>query len=231
MKPNITDSQTWLDHRLALLKKEKEFTKLRDELSRARREMPWVKVDKPYQFSDIDGNYSLFDLFNGKSQLIVYHFMYGNEWGEPCKSCSFWADNFNGIEVHLAHRDIAFMAISSATVDKLEAFKQRMGWSFRWLSSGSSDFNQDFHVTFTDAQRSTGEIYHNYKQQPWFIDELVGVSVFAKDTMSCVYHTYSTYSRGIDILNSAYNFMDLTPKGRDEADGIMNWLRIRDQYD
>jgi len=167
--PTIVDRKNWLEKRRALLVKEKEFTKARDELNAARRELPWVPVDKLYKFTDTKGSYALADLFGSHSQLMIYHFMYGKEWQEPCKSCSFWADNFNGIDIHLAHRDIAFMAVSSASVDRLDALKMRFDWSFRWLSSGESDFNQDFHVSFTDEDKRKGEKFYNYRTQPYFV--------------------------------------------------------------
>ena len=231
MNNNIVDADTWLTARLNLLKKEKEFTRLRDELSEHRRQMPCVDIIKPYHFTDTEGSYTLSDLFKGRSQLIIYHFMYGADWEAPCKSCSFWADNFNGIDVHLANRDITFLATSSAPIEMIESVKKRMGWSFHWFSSGGSEFNQDFHVSFSPEQKEVNEVHYNYKNQPYPGDEMPGVSVFIKDDKNRILHTYSSYSRGIDLLNGAYNYMDLTPKGRDEADGIMNWLRLRDQYE
>ncbi|MFK7853961.1 MAG: DUF899 domain-containing protein [Granulosicoccus sp.] len=226
----VVDKQTWLNKRLELLQKEKAFTQLRDQLSRERRELPWVAVEKNYCFTDADSKYTLSELFGNKSQLIVYHFMYGKDWQLPCKSCSFWADNFNGIDLHLAQRDIAFCAVSSAPIENLDAFRERMGWSFKWLSSGDCDFNQDYQVTFSEQQKQDREVVYNYKHQPWFIDEMVGISVFAKDRNGQLFHTYSTYSRGTDMLNGAYNYMDITPKGRDEGDSGMSWLCFRDQY-
>ncbi|MEE9332894.1 MAG: thioredoxin family protein [Granulosicoccaceae bacterium] len=228
--PNIVDSETWLTARLALLAKEKEFTRLKDELSESRRQLPSVEVVKPYNFANLSGNHTLSDLFKGKSQLIIYHFMYGADWESPCKSCSFWADNFNGIDIHLAHRDITFLVTSSAPIEMIEAVKKRMGWSFDWLSSGDSDFNQDFYVGFSPEQKECNEVNYNYKIQPYPADQMPGVSVLLKDDKNRILHTYSSYSRGLDLLNGAYNYMDLTPKGRDEADGIMKWLRLRDQY-
>jgi len=230
-KPTIVDRDTWLEKRQALLEKEKAFTRARDELSAERRTLPWVQVDEAYEFKDASGSHTLADLFGSHSQLMIYHFMYGENWKSPCSSCSFWADNFNGIDIHLAHRDIAFMAVSTAPFEMLEALKARFGWSFRWVSAGSSQFNQDFHVTFSDADKERGEKFYNYRVQPYFIDELPGISVFAKNEQGQVFHTYSTYSRGLDLLNGAYNYMDLAPKGRDEGDEGMKWLRMRDQYD
>lgn len=232
MKPNtIVSQEDWLIARKQLLKKEKEFTRLRDELSAERRQLPWVKVDKDYAFDGENGQESLVDLFGDKSQLMIYHFMLGPDWDEGCPSCSFWADNFNGIDIHLAHRDIAFLAVSRGDYDKLAAYKKRMGWSFKWVSSLNNDFNYDLGVSFSPEEKEKNEITYNYLKQPYFIDELVGVSVFYKNEDNEVFHTYSTYSRGVDILNGAYNYIDLSPKGRDEGDGIMNWLRRHDQYD
>ena len=157
--------------------------------------------------------------------------MGGPDWEQGCKSCSFWADNFNGIDIHLAHRDISFLAVSRKNLKKLEEYKKRMGWSFKWVSSIDTDFNYDFNVSFSEKQKENNKINYNYLEQPYFIDELQGVSVFFKDDLGEIYHTYSAYSRGVDILNGAYNYIDLTPKGRDEGNGIMKWLRHHDRYD
>jgi len=227
----VVSPSQWITARKELLAKEKEFTRLRDQLSAQRRALPWVKVEKDYIFDGASGKQSLSDLFAGKSQLLIYHFMLGPEWEEGCKSCSFWADNFNGIDIHLAHRDISFLAISRAGFDKIEAYRKRMGWTFNWVSSLNNDFNYDLGVSFTPEQQAANEITYNYLQQPYFLDELAGASVFYKNEQGEIFHTYSTYSRGLDILNGAYNYIDLTPKGRDEADGIMAWLCRHDQYD
>jgi len=232
MKLNkVVTQEEWLKARKELLSKEKELTRLRDQLSLERRSLPWVKVEKEYSFLDAKGQQSLKDLFGGKSQLLVYHFMFGPDWDEGCKSCSFWADNFNGIDIHLAHRDISFLAVSRNDLKKLEKYKKRMGWSFKWVSSINTDFNFDFNVSFSQEQKENDQVTYNYFDQPYFIDELAGVSVFFKDEQDDIYHTYSAYSRGIDVLNGAYNYIDLTPKGRDEEDGIMNWLRHHDKYE
>ena len=227
----VVSPSKWITARKKLLAKEKEFTRLRDELSAQRRELPWVKVEKEYIFDGVDGKKSLSDLFNGKSQLMIYHFMLGPEWAEGCPSCSFWADNFNGIDIHLAHRDISFLSVSRANIQKIEAYKKRMGWGFKWVSSLNNDFNYDYGVSFTPKEKEANKITYNYLNQPYFIDELAGVSVFVKDEQGEIYHTYSTYSRGLDILNGAYNYIDLSPKGRNEEEGIMNWLHRHDQYD
>jgi predicted dithiol-disulfide oxidoreductase (DUF899 family) len=230
----IVSQEEWLIARKELLTKEKEFTRLRDKLSAKRRELPWVKIDKDYIFGGEKGQQNLTGLFGDKSQLIIYHFMLGPDWDEGCPSCSFWADNFDGIDVHLAHRDIAFLAVSRGAYEKLAAYKSRMGWSFKWMSSLNSDFNYDMGVSFSAKEaaeeKENNEITYNYHKQPYFIDELQSVSVFYKNDQGDIFHTYSTYSRGIDILNSAYNYIDLSPKGRDEKGGIMNWLRRHDEY-
>ena len=229
--PRVVSRDRWISERVALMAKEKEFTRLRDELSRLRRELPWEKVTKPYVFDGPRGKETLAELFEGRSQLAVYHFMFGPTWDEGCKSCSFWADNFNGIDIHLAHRDITFLAISRAALPKLEAYKQRMGWSFKWVSSGENDFNYDFQVSFDPEAAKSGAARYNYGTGRRVQEEMPGVSVFSKDPTGTIYHTYSAYSRGIDLLNGAYNYVDLTPKGRDEGEHIMGWLRRHDQYE
>ena len=225
----VVTQEEWLAARIKLLVEEKEFTRLRDQLSQKRRDLPWVKVNKDYVFDSIEGQHSLADLFNGHSQLIVYHFMLGPDWDEGCKSCSFWADNFEGIDIHLRHRDISFVAISRAEIGKIEAYQKRMGWTFQWLSSFNTDFNYDYQASFTAEQKERNEVFYNYIDQPYFVDEMAGVSVFSKDKAGDIFHTYSTYARGLDILNSAYNYIDLVPMGRNEEDG-MSWLRHHDKY-
>ncbi len=232
-QPQIVSREEWLRARLAHLAKEKEFTRLRDELSRQRRQLPWVRVDKPYVFESPLGQESLADLFQGRSQLIVYHFMYGPDWEEGCPSCSFWADNFNGTIVHLNHRDITMIAVSNAPLAQLEAYKKRMGWDFKWVSSLGSDFNRDFQVSFTPGEVERGELYYNYEIRGFPSEEAPGVSVFVRDAAGEVYHSYSCYSRGLDMLNGAYHLMDIVPKGRDE-EGLpysMAWLERHDQYE
>lgn len=228
--PRVVSQDQWVAERVAFMAKEKEFTRLRDELTRQRRDLPWVRVTKSYVFDGPRGKETLAELFDGRSQLVVYHFMFSPSWSEACKSCSFWADNFNGIDIHLAHRDITFLAISRAPLPKLEAYKRRMGWSFKWVSAGESDFNYDFHVSFAPEAAKNGTAYYNYGTGTPVQEDMPGISVFYKDEQGDVYHTYSAYSRGIDLVNGAYNYIDLTPKGRDEGDGIMAWLRRRDQY-
>lgn len=229
----IVPHDVWLAARKALLAREKEFTRLRDELSAERRALPWEKVDKRYHFTGPNGEANLSDLFTGKSQLVVYHFMLGPDWKEGCKSCSFWADNFDGIAVHLKHRDVSFVVVSRAPLSKLLAYQKRMGWSFPWVSSFGSDFNFDYQVSFTKEQLDAGEAYHNYEIRPNTMSELAGFSVFAKDAAGNIFHSYSTYARGLDMLNGAYHILDMTPKGRDEA-GLkttMEWVRRHDQYE
>jgi predicted dithiol-disulfide oxidoreductase (DUF899 family) len=223
----------WLEARKQLLAKEKDFTRLRDQLSQQRRELPWVRVGKDYVFEGPMGKITLPELFAGKSQLIVYHFMFDPSWDEGCPSCSFWADNFNGIDGHLNHRDANLVAISRAPYAKLAAFKQRMGWSFPWVSSSGSDFNYDYHASFTPEQLASGEAYFNYTLGNPGIEDREAVSVFYKDPNGDVFHTYSAYARGIDMVNGAYHFLDMVPKGRDEAghDFPQYWVRYHDRYD
>ncbi len=230
----VVSRDTWLEARQAYLVKEKEFTRLRDELSRQRRELPWVKVDKAYIFHGPNGPESLSELFDGRSQLLVYHFMYGPDWEEGCPSCSFWADHFDSMTIHLNHRDVTMLAVSRGPLDQLDAYKRRMGWTFKWVSSCATDFNFDYHVSFTPQEIETGERYYNYQQGSQFpAPEAPGVSVFYKDETGAIFHTYSCYARGLDMLNSTYQHLDLVPKGRDEADlpYPMAWVRRHDSYD
>ena len=229
----IVPHDQWIEARKALLAREKEFTRERDALSRLRRELPWERVEKTYVFDGPDGRESLAQLFAGKSQLIVYHFMFDPGWEAGCKSCSFWADNYDRNVVHLAARDTTLVAVSRAPLAKLEAFKRRMGWSFKWVSSGGNDFNYDYQVTSTPAEKATGRTTYNYAPQDASFDERPGISVFAKDAEGAVFHTYSCYARGLDMLNAGYHLLDLTPKGRDEAGQkphAMAWVRLRDSY-
>ena len=217
--------------RLELLAREKQLTRLRDELAAERRRLPWVRLDKNYEFDGPDGRLSMTDLFGDKSQLIVYHFMMGPGWEEGCPICSFWADSFDGSSVHLAHRDAAFVAVSRAPFPEIEAYRRRMGWSFPWVSSAPSDFNFDFGVSSTPEHPAAGSEY-NFRQVEKPMEESPGLSVFARDDAGQIFHTYSTYSRGLDPINSAYQLLDVTPKGRDEQDlpWTMAWLRRHDSY-
>ena len=233
MTPNsIVSKAEWLEARKRHLAKEKEFTRLRDELSAERRKLPWLRVDREYRFETPTGPATLGGLFAGRSQLVVYHFMFGPSDEIGCKSCSFWADSFNGIVAHLNQRDVSFAAISRAPLGKLRAFATRLGWSFPWVSSSESDFNLDLGVSFTTEQLGAGEISYNYGSHKAYGSEMPGISVFARTPDGAIFHTYSCYARGLDMLNTAYHYLDLVPKGRDEA-GLpysMAWLRHRDQY-
>jgi predicted dithiol-disulfide oxidoreductase (DUF899 family) len=228
----VVSSNQWLVARKDLLTHEKELTRLRDEVSRHRRALPWIKIDKEYVFDGPNGKETLADLFGRCSQLIVYHFMFGPDWEEGCKSCSYLADHFDGANWHLPHRDVAFVAISRAPLSKLQAYKKRMDWRFKWLSSHGNDFNFDFHVSFTKEDEKKNKAYYNYAVGEFINDELPGLSVFYKDKNGAVFHTYSTYARGLDILVGTYNFLDLVPKGRDEdhLDFTMDWVRRHDEY-
>jgi len=228
----VVSQDEWIEARKRFLAKEKEFTRRRDELSRERRELPWTRVDKQYVFDGPSGKATLADLFAGRHQLIVQHFMFDPSWDAACKSCSFWADGYNGFFAHLEQRDLAFVAISMAPLDKITAFKQRMGWTFKWVSSLGSDFNHDYQVTETPEEKAKGQAYYNYRLGKPFGGERPGISVFYRDNDGAIYHTYSCYARGLDMLNGAYHYLDLTPKGRDEQ-GLsypMAWVRRHDEY-
>jgi len=230
----VVSTDEWLEARKQLLIQEKEFTRLRDQLSGQRRELPWVKVEKNYVFEGPSGKTTLAELFEGRSQLIIYHFMFGPDWEAGCPHCSFWADNFDAIIVHLKQRDVTMIAVSRAPLQKLTEFKKRMGWTFKWVSSFDSDFNFDFHVSFTPEQLARKEVFYNFKiHDDVGSSEREGVSVFYKDPIGSVHRTYSTYERGIDMLNTAYHYLDLVPKGRDEAglDFTQAWVRYHDKYD
>ncbi|MSP01048.1 MAG: DUF899 domain-containing protein [Acetobacteraceae bacterium] len=232
MTHQVVSREEWIEARKQHLAREKEFTRLRDELSAERRALPWVKVDKEYAFEGLDGKATLAELFAGRSQLIVYHFMLGADWAEGCKSCSFWADNLQGIDVHLAARDVTLMTVSSAPLERITKFKTRMGWTHKWVSSAGSDFNNDYHVTFTPEELASGDIYYNFNRAKASATERPGISVFYKDADGTVYHTYSCHARGLDMLNGAYHYLDLVPKGRDEANLPygMAWVRFHDSY-
>jgi predicted dithiol-disulfide oxidoreductase (DUF899 family) len=229
----VVSHAEWLAARRKLLAEEKEFTRRRDELSKQRRELPWERVEKRYVFESPKGKETLADLFETHSQLVVYHFMFSPEWGEGCPICSFWADNFNDIVIHLNHRDVTFVAISRAPLAKIERFKKRMGWTFKWVSSGENDFNYDLHVSFTPDQIKRKAVVYNYEPVDMDMSEREGVSVFHRDRQGSVFHTYSTYARGIDLLNTTYNYLDLVPKGRDEdaLDFAQSWVRYHDRYE
>ncbi len=236
----VVNHEKWLAARKKHLVKEKEFTRIRDQLSRERRELPWELVEKEYGFEGEAGRKTLPDLFERRSQLIIYHAMFNPKtagphttWttDAPCFVCSFWMDNFNGITPHLNHRDITMAAVSIAPYAKIAAYKKRMGWTFPWLSSAGSDFNFDYRVSFTEEELRQNKVDYNYRLTPWSMSEAPGISVFLKGEGDQVYHTYSTYERGLDMLNVAYHYMDLVPKGRDEGeDGALRWVRRRDEY-
>lgn len=232
MQHQVVSREQWLAARQAYLAKEKELTRARDRLSAERRALPWVKIDKAYVFDTPAGKKTLADLFDGHSQLIVYHFMLGPDWIEGCPSCSLLADHFDGMLPHLAQRDVAFTAVSRAPLPEIEAYKKRMGWRFPWVSSHGSDFNADYHVSFALDAEGNGRGVYNYVEQDITSDEMPGLSVFYRDADGSVFHTYSAYARGLDILIGAYNFLDLAPKGRDEdtLPWTMAWVRRHDEY-
>ncbi|MEO5771206.1 MAG: thioredoxin family protein [Burkholderiaceae bacterium] len=229
----VVSRDQWLAERTALLAREKELTQLHDRIARERRALPWVRVDEDYAFDTPSGRRPLADLFEGRRQLLVQHFMLGPGWEQGCPSCSFMADHTDGMNVHLAQRDIGFVAVSRAPLAEIERFRQRMGWQFHWVSSFGSDFNYDFRVSFTAAEQARGEVAYNYGSWPYLSEELPGISVFAKDDAGEVFHTYSTYGRGVEVMMGAYRMIDLAPNGRDEGDAVnkMQWLRHHDRYE
>jgi predicted dithiol-disulfide oxidoreductase (DUF899 family) len=235
MEPHkVVSHDEWIVARKAYLAEEKAFTRARDELSRKRRALPWERVEKNYMFDTPDGKQSLADLFGGKGQLIIYHFMLGPDWEAGCPSCSFLADHFDGAVIHLAQRDVSFVVVSRAPLPQLEAFKRRMGWRFKWVSSFGNDFNHDYQVSMTPQEKAGGKVMYNYQIIESFpSEERPGTSVFYKNTAGEVFHTYSTYGRGLDMLIGTYHFLDLAPKGRDEDElgWSMAWVRHHDRYE
>lgn len=237
MEPaQIVSRDDWLAARTALLAREKEFTHARDELSAARRALPWERMETDYVFDGPDGPRTLTELFDGRSQLMIYHFMMGPGWTAGCKSCSLIADHFDPAIIHLNQRDVSFVAVSRAPWEEIAPFKARMGWSFDWISSAASSFNRDFHVSFTDEEIASGSVYYNYHMNAFPETEAPGLSVFAKDSGKdgdgAVYHTYSTFGRGLDMFLTNYHLLDHAPKGRDE-DALpypMDWVRHHDRY-
>jgi predicted dithiol-disulfide oxidoreductase (DUF899 family) len=233
MQHAIVSAEEWLAARKALLAKEKELTHLRDRLSAERRQLPWVRIEKPYVFDGPDGKETLADLFAGRSQLIVYHFMFGPGWEAGCPSCSYLADHFDGANIHLRQRDVTLVAASRAPLAEIQAFQKRMGWQFKWVSSHETDFNRDFHVSFTPEEMARGKVEYNYEDTEFPSEEAPGASVFYKSPGGEVFHTYSTFARGLDPLVGAYCFLDMTPKGRDEdaLPWTMAWVRHHDRYE
>ena len=228
----ITDRPSWLSRRLQLLEREKAFMRAKDELARERRALPWVRLDKEYVFQGPDGPCSLADAFGAHSQLLVYHLMFAPGWEAACKSCSFWADHFDACVPHLSQRDASFVAISRAPLGKLQAYAKRLGWKFEWLSSGEADFNYDFGVSFRDEDRAAGRAIYNYAPADSDESDSPGFSAFYKDSDGAIFHTYSTYGRGIELANATYQLLDLLPKGRDEESlrAPMAWVRRHDEY-
>jgi predicted dithiol-disulfide oxidoreductase (DUF899 family) len=229
----VVSESEWIEARKSLLKKEKEFTVLRDQLNQQRRDLPWKAVSKDYVFEGPRGKEMLAELFDRRSQLVVYHFMFDPSWDEGCLHCSFWADNFNKIIVHLNHRDVTMIACSRAPYSKLAAYQKRMGWDFKWVSSYDSDFNFDYGVSFTPEELNKKEVFYNYNLESTPSAEREGLSVFYKDSAGKVFHTYSAYARGIEMINAAYHILDLVPKGRDEEgqDFRQFWVRRHNEYD
>ena len=232
LEHSIVSQEKWLQLRKELLSKEKELTRLRDRLNAERRELPWVRVEKNYLFDAPGGKVSLKELFAGRSQLVIYHFMFGPDWNEGCPSCSFVSDHIDGALPHLAARDATMVMVSRAPLAKIEAFKKRMGWRFIWVSSYGSDFNSDFRVSFTKDEMAQGKVNYNYAMQEFPSEEAPGISVFYKDAGGDVFHTYSSYGRGLEQLVGTYMILDMVPKGRDEdkLGFTMEWVRHHDRY-
>lgn len=236
----VVSHDEWVEARKQHLVREKEFTRLRDQLSRERRELPWERVEKEYTFQGEHGARTLSELFDGRSQLVIYHAMFSPDTAGPntpwtvdaaCPTCSFWMDNFNGVTVHLNHRDITMAAVSRAPYPAIAAYEKRMGWGFPWYSSAGSDFNFDYRVSFAEDALASGQVEYNYRPIPFPVSEAPGISVFLRDGQGAVFHTYSTYARGLDMLNVAYHYMDLVPKGRDENGGNAHlWIHRHDEY-
>jgi predicted dithiol-disulfide oxidoreductase (DUF899 family) len=229
----VVSRDQWVAERKTLLAREKELTRLRDGIARERRALPWVRVDKDYVFDAPGAPRRLVDLFDGRRQLLAQHFMLAPGWQQGCPSCSFMADHADGMTVHLAHRDVTFVAISRAPLAEIERFRRRMGWQFTWVSSNGTDFNYDFRVSFTPAEVTRGNLDYNYGEWPLSSEEWPGVSAFYKDDAGDIFHTYSTYGRGVEVMMGTYNMLDLMPKGRDErdVDHKMEWVRHHDRYE
>ncbi|MGN6581930.1 MAG: DUF899 domain-containing protein [Bordetella sp.] len=229
----IVSRDEWIVERKSLLRREKELTRLNDQIAAERRALPWTRVDKTYVFDTPEGKRTLADLFNGRRQLIVQHFMFAPGWEQGCPSCSFMADHSDGMTIHLEHRDATLMAVSRAPIADIERFRLRMGWQFKWASSYGTDFNYDFNVSFTPAEVARGGLNYNYGNWPYSQEEWPGISVFFKNDAQEVFHTYSRYGRGLEVMMGAYHLLDLTPKGRDErkVEYKMEWVRHHDRYE
>jgi predicted dithiol-disulfide oxidoreductase (DUF899 family) len=226
----VVSHREWIEARKELLKKEKEFTRLRDQLNQQRRDLPWERVEKSYAFEGPNGKETLSDLFDGRSQLVVYHFMFAPDWDAGCPHCSHWADNFDRVIVHLNQRDVTMIAVSRAPYSKLIVYEERMGWNFKWVSSFDNDFNFDYQASFTPGQLAEKRAFYNFVEQDPGVSEREGVSIFYKDRKGDIFHTYSTYARGIDMMNVDYQYLDLVPKGRDENGKGPFWVRRHDEY-
>ncbi|AKJ30864.1 DUF899 domain-containing protein [Caldimonas brevitalea] len=229
----VVSQDRWLAERQQLLAHEKELTRLSDQIARERRALPWVRVDQTYVFDTLEGPRTLTELFEGRRQLLVQHFMFAPGWDAGCKSCSFMADHLDGAAAHLAQRDVTLLVVSRAPLADIERFRQRMGWQFRWVSSHRNDFNHDFNVSFRPEELAQGEVYYNYAMQAFPEEEAPGISVFYKGAEGEVFHTYSTYGRGVELMMGTYRLLDITPKGRDEAhlEHTMGWVRHHDRYE
>jgi predicted dithiol-disulfide oxidoreductase (DUF899 family) len=227
----VVSEKEWIEARKALLAKEKQFAHLREELAQQRRDLPWQKVDKQYAFDGPNGKETLADLFGSKNQLIVYQFMFAPEWEEGCPHCSFWADHYDAMIPHLKQRDTSLVVVSRAPLNKIEKFKSRMGWRFKWVSSGQSDYNYDFQASFRPEDIQRNAVFYNYQTVKMKMTDREGISIFYKNPSGIVFHTYSTYARGIDMVNPTYQFLDLLPKGRDEeAEFPQSWVTYHDRY-
>jgi predicted dithiol-disulfide oxidoreductase (DUF899 family) len=228
----IVSESEWVGARRKLLAREKELTHLQEQVAEERRTLPWVKVEKNYVFDTPQGRKTLSDLFDGRSQLIVYHFMFGPDWQEGCVGCSFLSDHVDGALAHLNHHDVTYVAVSRAPLEKLLAYRKRMGWKFPWVSSAGGDFNYDYHVSFTKDEIARGEATYNFEKTKVTIEDLHGTSVFIKDRDGTIYHTYSAYGRGDERSLGTYAWLDITPHGRNEGEGgnLTSWVKRHDEY-
>ena len=230
MQHKVVSRDKWLTARRDLLEAEKEVTHLRDKVNKQRLTLPWVRMDKEYVFDTLDGPRTLAELFDGRSQLLLQHFMFAPGWEEGCPSCSFMADHTDGMNLHLSHHDVTVVAVSLAPLAEIERYRERMGWQFKWVSSNGNSFNYDFRVTFTPEQVASGHIDYNFGQSPDLEEELPGISAFFKDEAGDVFHTYSTFGRGVEVMMGTYAMLDLMPKGRNETEGMGDWMRRHDRY-